>query len=193
MLENGDLKSVASEKLTISFAGGGFLAGAYHLGVVLCLQECAPQFLSRIERFFGTSCGAMIAAWAACGLKIEILYKSLLQNVEELCSSYRMKSLNPTFDFYARMYRLFDAHFPQDVHRKLRGRFMTSMTSVPAFRSVYVSNFNTRKELFNVSASVKAGRGRVWATSRPYFFCTYLAEKIRTWLQCPRMRTRALS
>lgn len=153
-LENDDQKSAASKKLTISFAGGGFLAGAYYLGVVMCLQECAPQFFGRIERFFGTSCGAVMAAWLACGLEIEILHKALLQNIEDLCSNYPLKSLNPTFDFYARLYRLFDDHFPQDAHRRLRGKFMVSLTSVPAFRTEYVSDFTTREELINVRTPV---------------------------------------
>ena len=134
----------------ISFGGGGFL-GVYHVGVVKCLEERAPELLDEFCAFYGASAGAMTATCAVCKVDIMLSYKFVKKTFEALRELGPLGFLHPSFDLYSRLRSFFDGCLPPNAHRQSRGKLYISLSVVSSLRNKLVSNFTTRKELIDVS------------------------------------------
>ena len=68
------------DTMNLSLCGCGFL-GIYHLGVAACLKQCAPSFLSTLQKIGGASAGALVAGvLVITDHKIEVWHCALIYN-----------------------------------------------------------------------------------------------------------------
>ena len=136
----------------MSFGGCGFL-GVYHAGVGKCVVDHAPQLFQEFERFYGASAGAICAASAACKSDPMEAYK-WVKKTFEASRKYRFGMLHPSFDLYARLRDFLEKFLPRNAHRLCRNLVHISLSTFDE-RGLpinwLVSDFNTRKELINVS------------------------------------------
>ena len=145
--------SISSERRTVSFAGGGFL-GMYHIGVGMAMQEHVPDYIDRLEMFYGASAGAIVAVFAACGVHGVEGYKFVRELYDRANSRTWMGpfgSLHPSFDLSGRVRIFLNKLLPRDAHRKCRGKVGISLTIFSTMKNWIVTDFNTRAELIQVS------------------------------------------
>lgn len=142
---------MAKKRFEISFAGCGFL-GVYHVGVGKCVVDHAPHLFDEFEGFYGASAGAITAVCAACKSDPMIPFKWVKKTFEAL-RKHRLGALHPSFDLYKRLRQFLEEFLPSNAHRLCRHKVKISLTTFSGGKpqNWLVSNFNTRKELINVS------------------------------------------
>ena len=143
------------KRLQMSFGGCGFL-GVYHIGVGKCVMDHAPHLFDEFERFYGASAGAITAVWAACKLDAMVAYKWVKKTFEASRKYRILGTLHPSMDLYSRVRVFLEETLPVNAHKLTRGKVQISLTKFPSMKNWLVSNFATRKELINVSASLAA-------------------------------------
>jgi len=143
---------MAGKKLKISFGGCGFL-GVYHAGVGKCVKDHAPHLFDRFDTFYGASVGAITAVCAACKSDPMVPYK-WAKKTFEASRKYHFGTLHPSFDLYTRLRDFLEGFLPKNAHRLVRGKVKISLTTFPERKNWLVTDFNTRKELINVSTAL---------------------------------------
>ena len=142
-------------KLQMSFGGCGFL-GVYHAGVGKCVVDHAPHLFEEFKHFYGASAGAITAVSAACMSDPMVAYK-WVKKTFEASRKYTFGMLHPSFDLYSRLREFLESFLPPNAHRLSRNRVKISLTvigdnGIPS--NWLLTDFNTRKELIDVSTSV---------------------------------------
>ncbi|KAH0618759.1 hypothetical protein JD844_018218 [Phrynosoma platyrhinos] len=131
--------------LSLSFAGGGFLA-IYEIGVIQGLLEQAPEILRSAPKVYGSSSGSIIAAAVVCGLSLDDLKKymygaatdarrTILGPLAPGCSVVRI--------LQRRLYQI----LPENSHRMATGRLYISLTRLIDGQNVVVSEYSSKEEL----------------------------------------------
>ncbi len=150
------LEELPRRKLEISFGGCGFL-GVYHAGVGKCVCDHAPHLFSEFTSFYGASAGAITAVFAACRSDPMEAYK-WVKKIFEASRKHTLGMFHPTFDLYKRLRAFLEDFLPKNAHRLCRNKVKISLTTL-SDRGLpvnwLVSDFNTRKELINVSTPPK--------------------------------------
>eukprot|EP00092_Neocalanus_flemingeri_P045162 GFUD01050329.1.p1 GENE.GFUD01050329.1~~GFUD01050329.1.p1 ORF type:complete len:153 (+),score=34.82 GFUD01050329.1:123-581(+) len=104
--------------MNLSFAGCGFL-GLYHMGVVSCLKNYAPQMFK--NKVSGVSAGAI----AACSLFVDLNEHigEIASDILRVCIEARQAALgpfSPSFDPNRYFYESLNKILPDDIHLKVR-------------------------------------------------------------------------
>ncbi len=150
------LEELPKRKLEISFGGCGFL-GVYHAGVGKCVCDYAPHLFTEFTCFYGASAGAITAVFAACRSDPMEAYK-WVKKIFEASRKYKLGMFHPSFDLYKRLRSFLEDFLPKNAHRLCRNKVKISLTTL-SDRGLpinwLVSDFNTRKELINVSTPKK--------------------------------------
>ena len=151
------LRRGGQRKLRMSFGGCGFL-GVYHAGVGKCVVDHAPHLFEEFEHFYGASAGAITAVSAACMSDPMVAYK-WVKKTFEASRKYTFGMLHPSFDLYARLRVFLEGFLPKNAHRVCRNRVRISLSvlgekGVPS--NWLITDFNTRKELIDVSVKTTA-------------------------------------
>nr|XP_020838614.1 patatin-like phospholipase domain-containing protein 5 [Phascolarctos cinereus] len=129
----------------VSFAGSGFM-GLYHVGVVSCLRERAPHFLSGARRFYGSSSGSLCCLAIITNMSMDLCCSNLMDVVKEI----QMKSIgifHPSYDLTDFMKQRLEKYLPDNVHELASQRMGISLTQWPAGKNVIITHFATRDEL----------------------------------------------
>lgn len=145
-------EELPKRRTEISFGGCGFL-GVYHAGVGKCVCDHAPQLFSEFEYFYGASAGSISAVFAACRCDPMEAYK-WVKKTFEISRKHKLGMFHPSFDLYKRLRAFLNDYLPKNAHRLCRNRVKISLTTfndrgLPI--NWLVSDFNTRKELIDVS------------------------------------------
>lgn len=134
--------------------------GCYYFGVVNCWNKYIPR--ERVKRAAGASAGSLIAAYYIMDLPL----KDSLATIIELMEDMRRRPLGP-FDRSNQMVdvlpRALDKMFPDDAHKRVSGRLFVAMTRLSDLKSVVVSEFESKKDLIDVS---ERGNSLFWRTSK---------------------------
>ena len=148
-------KKNARERTICSFAGCGFM-GMYHVGIGMCLQEHAEDYLCKITKMYGASAGSIVSVSHTCGVRAIEGYKFIRELHDHV---YKHKLLgkfgafHPSFDLMGHVRKFLDRVLPRDAHRKCRNKVGVSLTVLPSMTNWIVSDFNTRAELIQVCIS----------------------------------------
>ena len=137
------------EKANITFSGCGFL-GIYHIGVISCLKQHAPNYLQHFTNFGGASAGAL----SACTLMFNMDLESCVQFVMMLAGKARNNMLGPLsqdFDPVAIVRKTFMRFLPENAHEVASGKLHISMTRVSDWQNFVVSDYKSKQELVDVS------------------------------------------
>ncbi|CAH1966930.1 unnamed protein product [Acanthoscelides obtectus] len=130
-------------RINISFAGCGFL-GIYHVGVVCCIRQYAPQLM------FAKVSGASFGAIAAASVVIGISLGDMTSDVLRVCAEARKRSLgafSPSFNINRLLLENLEKFLPDDAHIRCSGKLHVSLTRVHDGKNVVISNFDSREEL----------------------------------------------
>lgn len=122
--------------------------GCYYFGVVDCWNKYVPR--DRINRVAGASAGSLIAAYYLMDLPLNVCAKAIIEMTEDI----RARTLG-VFDRSNQMVdtlpRLLDRLFPDDAHKQLSGRLHVCMTRLKDMKKVIVNQFESKKDLIDVS------------------------------------------
>ena len=136
------------EKANITFSGCGFL-GIYHIGVISCLKQHAPQYLRHFTNFGGASAGAL----SACTLMFNMDLESCVQFVMMLAGKARNSMFGPLsqdFDPVGIVRKTFMKFLPENAHEVATGKLHISMTRVCDWQNYVVSDYRSKQELVDV-------------------------------------------
>lgn len=124
------------------------ISGCYYFGVTDCLSKYIPH--GRINRVSGSSAGALSAAYYLLNLPLPNFFSGIV----EMTESVRRKPLG-VFDrdnqIVDLLPKLLDRVLPEDAHKKVSGKLFVCMTRMKDMKKVLVSEFETRKDLIDVS------------------------------------------
>lgn len=124
------------------------IIGCYYFGVTDCLNKYIPH--GRINRVSGSSAGSLIAAYYLLNLPLS----NCLKEIIELTESIRKRPLG-VFDRSNQIVdllpKLLDRLLPEDAHKKLSGKLFVCMTRMKDMKKVLVSEFESKKDLIDVS------------------------------------------
>ncbi|VEN48461.1 unnamed protein product [Callosobruchus maculatus] len=130
-------------QINISFAGCGFL-GIYHVGVVCCFRQYAPQLM------FAKVSGASFGAIAAVSMVLGIPLGDMTSDVLRVCAEARKRSLgafSPSFNINRLLLENLEKFLPDDAHIRCSGKLHVSLTRVHDGKNVVISDFDSREEL----------------------------------------------
>nr|CAI5829957.1 unnamed protein product [Callosobruchus analis] len=130
-------------RINISFAGCGFL-GIYHVGVVCCFRQYAPQLM------FAKVSGASFGAIAAVSMILGIPLGDMTSDVLRVCAEARKRSLgafSPSFNINRLLLENLEKFLPDDAHIRCSGKLHVSLTRVHDGKNVVISSFDSREEL----------------------------------------------
>ena len=135
--------------MKISFAGCGFL-GVYHIGVAKCIVEMAPQFGDSLEGYYGTSAGSLVAVMLCCRVGHDGGPR-FAKKMSDLVHASWLGPFGKAFDPSGLIVRDLGRYLPPDAHKRATGKVKISLTNCWDWSNLIVSEFNTRRELINVS------------------------------------------
>jgi len=135
--------------MKISFAGCGFL-GVYHIGVAKCIMEMAPQFADSLEGYYGTSAGSLVAVMLCCRVGHDGGPR-FAKKMSDLVHASWLGPFGKAFDPSGLIVRDLGRYLPPDAHKRATRKVKISLTSCWDWSNLIVSEFNTRRELINVS------------------------------------------
>lgn len=128
--------------MNLSFAGCGFL-GIYHVGVVSCFREYAPNLVNELS---GASAGAIAACCLICDCPLGLITSEILK-VASSARTYMLGPFSPKFDVTGILRDRLNTILPSDAHIRCTGRLHVSATRVSDGKNVIMSEYNTREEL----------------------------------------------
>ena len=134
--------------LNLTFSGCGFL-GIYHLGVVSCLKENAPDLLKRIKCYGGASAGS----FASLALVLDLDLSESAEFVMRLAkraNSLALGALHPSLHLVKTLRRSFEKILPENAHEIASGRLHISLTRVADMRNTIVSKYWSKDDLIEV-------------------------------------------
>ncbi|XP_068958936.1 patatin-like phospholipase domain-containing protein 5 [Petaurus breviceps papuanus] len=129
----------------VSFAGSGFL-GLYHVGVLACLKERAPQLLSGARRFYGSSSGSLCCLAVLTSKSMDFCCSNLMDILKEV-QAKSIGIFHPSYDILDFVKRRLQKHLPDNVHELASQRMGVSLTRWPDGKNVIITHFATRDEL----------------------------------------------
>ncbi|XP_038612405.1 1-acylglycerol-3-phosphate O-acyltransferase PNPLA3 isoform X5 [Tachyglossus aculeatus] len=130
-----------------SFVGCGFLS-FYYIGVLTCLNERAPHLLLGARKFCGSSSGALCCAVHLSQIPLELLCEIFM----DLVRSARRRNigvLHPSFNPYRFLKKKLGQHLPANVHQLVSGKLCVSLTRVPDWKNVLVSQFHSKQDVID--------------------------------------------
>lgn len=124
--------------------------GCYYFGVVDCWNKYIPK--ERVNRLAGASAGSLIAAYYLLDLPMSNCVKEIIELTEDV----RRRALG-VFDRSNQIVdvlpKTLDSLFPEDAHKKVSGRLHVVMTRLKDMKKVIVNEFESKKDLIDVSIS----------------------------------------
>ncbi|XP_038612402.1 1-acylglycerol-3-phosphate O-acyltransferase PNPLA3 isoform X2 [Tachyglossus aculeatus] len=154
-----------------SFVGCGFLS-FYYIGVLTCLNERAPHLLLGARKFCGSSSGALCCAVHLSQIPLELLCEIFM----DLVRSARRRNigvLHPSFNPYRFLKKKLGQHLPANVHQLVSGKLCVSLTRVPDWKNVLVSQFHSKQDV--IDQPPLQGRDR---TQPATFLCPPLPQAL---------------
>ena len=148
--EDGD--TLKRLRTSVSFAGCGFM-GMYHVGIGMCIQEHAEEYLPKLTNWYGASAGSIVSVGAACGIRATEGYKFIRTLHDEVYSHKflgKFGAFHPSFDLMGHVRAFLERMLPRNAHRLCRNKVGVSLTVLPSMKNWIVSDFNTRAELIQV-------------------------------------------
>ncbi len=137
--------------------GGAFFAWPYHAGVAAYIQ--ARHLLGAASRIYGTSSGACVAAWLACGIDVATVGLELgLRADRDGLGKARTPFLRPR-RFLAPHVDEMQRALPSDAAHRADGRLFVTIRRLPLFRQIAISRFPTRESILDVLAAAIAVPG----------------------------------
>jgi len=133
----------------ITFCGAGFL-GIYHIGVVSCLKTHAKKLLDRIEHFGGCSAGGLAACMLICDIDLEECVQFVMNQSSKVHKSV-LGPLSKDFDICNHIRKTCAKNLPSDAYQRASGQLFISLTRVSDLKNVIVSEFESNKDLIDVS------------------------------------------
>lgn len=118
--------------------------------MVDCWNKYIPR--DRVNRVAGASAGSLIAAYYLMDLPLS----SCLKEIIELTEDIRRRPLG-VFDRSNQIVdvlpKILDKLFPDDAHKRVSGRLHVCMTRLKDMKKVIVNEFESKKDLIDVSLS----------------------------------------
>lgn len=118
--------------------------------MVDCINKYIPR--ERVNRVAGASAGALIGAYYL----MELPLNTVLKEVIDMLADFRRRPLG-VFDRTNQLVdilpKLLDRLFPDDAHKQCSGRLFICMTRWKDKKKVIVSEFETKKDLIDVSCA----------------------------------------
>ena len=142
------------EETNIAFCGAGFL-GIYHVGVVSCLKAHAGRLLRKINKYGGCSAGALAACMLLCDINMEECVHFVMNQASKVHQS-TLGPLSRNFDIVDQIRKTSAKHLPADAYQKASGKLYISLTRVSDFKNVIVSQYESNKDLIDVSHILKS-------------------------------------
>ncbi|XP_034031715.1 patatin-like phospholipase domain-containing protein 2 isoform X2 [Thalassophryne amazonica] len=133
------------EEWNISFAGCGFRC-IYHMGVLSCILQHAPQLLHGASKICGASSGCLVAAALTTGIPIEDVCVHLLSTAKEV-RKHTLRVFHPSFSLLRTVQDFLLEKLPDDAHLRASGKLCVSLTRVADGQNVLVSEFDSREDL----------------------------------------------
>lgn len=119
--------------------------------MVNCWNKYIPK--ERVRRVAGASAGSLIAAYYLMDLSLDRCLREIIEMTEDI----RARPLG-VFDRSNQIVdllpRVLDGIFPEDAHKRVSGRLYVSMTRLKDMKNVMVNQFDTKKDLIDVSTPV---------------------------------------
>lgn len=116
--------------------------------MVNCWNKYIPRH--RVRRAAGASAGSLIAAYYLMDLPLDKCLKEIIEMTEDI----RRRPLG-VFDRSNQMVdilpKVLDKLFPSDAHKLVSGRLYVCMTRLKDMKCVIVNEFESRKDLIDVS------------------------------------------
>lgn len=134
--------------LNLTFSGCGFL-GIYHLGVVSCLKENAPELLKRIKCYGGASAGSFASLALVLDLDLSESAEYVLR-LAKRANSLALGALHPSLHLVKTLRRSFEKILPENAHEIASGRLHISLTRMADMKNVIVSKYWSKDDLIEV-------------------------------------------
>ena len=110
------------------------------------MRECAPYLLE--GDILGSSCGSLMAIFLAAGFPMEEIVRATL-HISTLVAEASIGALTPGFNFSAILKEIGETILPEDIAEKINGRCHISMTKVPGFSNMLVSEFASKSDVID--------------------------------------------
>lgn len=143
------MEEAMEEIINIAFCGAGFL-GIYHVGVVSCLKAHARKLLGKISKYGGCSAGALAACMLLCDIDMEECVHFVMNQASKVHKS-ALGPLSRKFNIVDQIRKSCAKHLPVDAYQKASGKLYISLTRVADFQNVIVSQYDSNKDLIDVS------------------------------------------
>lgn len=125
--------------------------------MVNCWNKYIPR--DRVRRVAGASAGSLIAAYYLMELPLDGCLKEIIEMTEDI----RRRPMG-VFDRSNQIVDILperlDRMFPEDAHKRVSGRLFVCMTRLKDMKCVIVNEFETKKDLIDVSRRRAAGAVR---------------------------------
>ena len=135
--------------MNLSLAGCGFL-GLYHLGVVSCLKEHAPQFVRSLRSVSGASAGALCGLVLLVDCPLGLITNEMMKVAKQLRSS-SLGPYSPNFNITKTLTTMLNDFAPDNVHQIVSGRLFVSLTRLSDMQNVMISEFHSKNDLIEVN------------------------------------------
>jgi hypothetical protein len=122
--------------------------GCYYFGVVDCWNKYIPR--ERVRRVAGASAGSLIAAYYLINAPMDDCLREII-NLSEEARKRPLGVFDRRNQIVNELPRALDKVFPDDAHKRVNGRLYVSMTRLKDFKSVIVNEFESKKDLIDVS------------------------------------------
>ncbi|EDV29289.1 uncharacterized protein TRIADDRAFT_18188 [Trichoplax adhaerens] len=152
--------------MNLSLAGCGFL-GLYHLGVVSCLKEHAPQFVNSLRSVSGASAGALSGLVLLVDCPLGLITNEMMKVVKSIRSS-SLGPYNPKFNITKTLSALLASFAPDNVHEIVSGRLFISLTRLSDMQNVMISEFHSKNDL--IEALCTSSFVPIWSGMTPIIY-----------------------
>ncbi len=144
---------------SISFSGCGFNF-YYHCGVIRYLQKNNIK----VDRIYGTSLGAFVAAMYACNIDIRELLKANADWQQSLTSK---RDVTRTLNSHIK--NIFNRFFTRsDMYLQVNDKLFINMTQVPNLKHITVSTYCSNQDLLD--AIFASQYIPLWTGLKPYYY-----------------------
>lgn len=116
----------------------------------MCLREHAPKFVAGLKTVAGASAGSLAALMLVSGMAVESTIESILLSSQRARSLW-FRHMSPFFNLIEEIEKTLAAFLPDDAHILANGRLSISLTSCRDLKNVLVSQFDSKKDLIQVS------------------------------------------
>lgn len=139
--------------MDLSLSGCGFLS-LYHLGVVSCLKEHAPQLVQNLRSVSGASAGALCGLVLLIDCPLGLVTNELMKVVKQFRSS-SLGPYNPNFNITKILTSLINQFAPDNIHEIVSGRLFVSLTRLSDMQNVMISEFHSKNDLIEVNKIIQ--------------------------------------